>query len=165
MTRFFFLLSFLIISFSLHSQSVKKAYKLYEKGDVLKFRETLAKMDEKSIETSGKYFLYSLLYLEDLDSRANIDTSYYYLKKSKDKYPDKLTKEREELEELGIFVSSLDSIRAVIDSLEFNFVREVNSISEYKNYMLDHKGSKFYDQSKKNWHTLEFKIVSNINTW
>ena len=31
--------------------------------------------------------------------------------------------------------------------------------------MLDHKGSKFYDQSKKNWHTLEFKIVSNINTW
>ena len=165
MTRFFFLLSFLIISFSLHSQSVKKAYKLYEKGDILKFRETLAKMDEKSIETSGKYFLYSLLYLEDLDSRTNIDTSYYYLKKSKDKYPDKLTKEREELEELGIFVSSLDSIRAVIDSLEFNFVREVNSISEYKKYMLDHKGSKLYGQSKKNWHTLEFKIVSNINTW
>ena len=165
MTRFFFLFSFLILSFSLQSQSVKKAYKLYEKGDILKLKETLEKMDEKSVETSGKYYLYSLLYLENLNSRADIDISYSYLKKSIDKYPDDLSKEREELEELGIFLFSLDSVKAVIDSLEFSFVSEVNSILEYKRYMKDHKDSKFYDQSKKNWHSLEFKIVSNINTW
>ena len=165
MTRFISLISFLLFSFSLQSQSVKKAYKLYEKGELVKFKETLEKMDEKSVETSGKYFLYSLLYLKDLDNRANVDTSYSYIKKSKDKYPTEFTKEREELEELGISVFSLDSIKETIDSIEFNFVKEVNSISEYKKYMIDHKESKFYDQSKKNWHTLEFKIVSNINTW
>ena len=165
MTRFFFLLSFLVFSFSLQSQSVKKAYKLYEKGDILKFKETLEKMDEKSVETSGKYFLYSLLYLQNLDSRDDIDSSYSYIKRSKDLFPNELSKEREELEELGIFMASLDSIKSVIDSLEFNFVKEINSISEYRKYMRDHRSSKFYDQAQRNWHTLEFEIASNINTW
>ena len=165
MTRFFFLLSFLVFSFSLQSQSIKKAYKLYEKGDLLKFKETLEKMDEKSVETSGKYFLYSLLYLQNLDNRDDIDSSYSYIIRSKDLFPNELTKEREELEELGIFMASLDSIKSVIDSLEFNFVKEINSISEYRKYMRDHRSSKFYDQAQRNWHTLEFEIASNINTW
>ena len=102
MTRFFFLLSFLAFSFSLQSQSIKKAYKLYEKADFLKFKETLEKMDEKSVETSGKYFLYSLLYLQNLDSRDDIDSSYFCIKRSKDLFPNELTKEREELEELSL---------------------------------------------------------------
>ena len=165
MIRFFFLFTFLACSFSLQSQSVKKAYKLYEKGDLLKFEETLEKMDEKSIESSGKYFLYSLLYLENLESRSSIDSSYLLINKSKETYPNEFPKEREELEELGINLLSIDSIIAVIDSIEFDFVKEENTIKEYKKYMVDHKESKFYDQSKKNWHTLEFKIVSNINTW
>ena len=83
MTRLFFLLSFLVFSFQLQSQSVKKAYKLYEKGDLLKFKQTLEKMDEKSVETSGKYFLYSLLYLQNLDNRDDIDSSYSFIKRSK----------------------------------------------------------------------------------
>jgi len=165
MARFFFLISLLIFSFPLHSQSVKKAYKFYDKGDLIKLKEILIKMDEKLIDTSGKYYLYSLLYLKNTDSRTKIDTSYAYIKKSINTYPTELTKEREELEELGIFISSLDSIKAIIDSIEFSFVSKINSISEYKRYMKDHKDSKFYDQSKKNWHSLEFKIVSKINNW
>ena len=62
-------------------------------------------------------------------------------------------------------MASLDSIKSVIDSLEFNFVKEINSISEYRKYMRDHRSSKFYDQAQRNWHTLEFEIASNINTW
>nr|ADD93403.1 hypothetical protein [uncultured marine bacterium MedDCM-OCT-S04-C102] len=31
--------------------------------------------------------------------------------------------------------------------------------------MRDHRSSKFYDQAQRNWHTLEFEIASNINTW
>ena len=122
-------------------------------------------MDEKSLEISGKYFLYSLLYLKNLDSRDDIDSSYSYIKRSKDLFPNELTKEREELEALGIFMDSLDSIKSVIDSLEFNFVKDINSISEYRKYMRDHRSSKFYDQAQRNWHTLEFEIASNINTW
>nr|ADD93404.1 hypothetical protein [uncultured marine bacterium MedDCM-OCT-S04-C102] len=81
-------------------------------------------MDEKSVETSGKYFLYSLLYLQNLDNRDDIDSSYSYIKRSKDLFPNELTKEREELEELGIFMASLDSIKSVIDSLEFNLSKK-----------------------------------------
>ena len=165
MPRYSFLLFFFIISFSVHSQSVKKAYKLYEKGDLVKFVETLEKMDEKSVETSGKYYLYSLYYLIDTDNRNSIDTSFFYIKKSSDLYPDTFSKEREELEELGIIPSSIDSIISVIDSIEFDFVKEANTIKEYKKYMIDHRDSKFYGQAKKKWHTLEFEIVSNINTW
>ena len=92
MIRFFFLFTFLSCSFSLQSQSVKKAFKLYEKRDLLKFEETLEKMDEKSIESSGKYFLYSLLYLENLESRSSIDSSYLLINKSKEIYPNEFSK-------------------------------------------------------------------------
>ena len=39
MTRFLFLL--LIISYSVSSQSLKKAYKFYEKGEINKFKDAL----------------------------------------------------------------------------------------------------------------------------
>ena len=41
------LLVFLFLSFDTFSQNVKKALKLYEKGDSVKVREVLKKMDDK----------------------------------------------------------------------------------------------------------------------
>ena len=45
---------------SVFSQSIKKAYRHYERGELVKLRETLEKLDEKSVENSGKYFMYTL---------------------------------------------------------------------------------------------------------
>ena len=48
---------------SVVSQSIKKAYRHYEKGELTKLRETLEKLDEKSVENSGKYFMLSLIHI------------------------------------------------------------------------------------------------------
>ncbi len=135
----------LIISPSLsYSQSVKKAYKLYEKGDVIKFRESLEKMDEKAIESTGKFYLYSIFYLIDNQIRDNVDSSFFFINKSKESYPEVTEKEMETLQELNITRESLDSVLSVIDSIEYNFVLEESTIEEYRRYMQDHSSSKFY---------------------
>ncbi|PDH40779.1 MAG: hypothetical protein CND83_04500, partial [Rhodothermaeota bacterium MED-G19] len=156
----------LIISPSLsYSQSVKKAYKLYEKGDVIKFRESLEKMDEKAIESAGKFYLYSIFYLIDNQIRDNVDSSFFFINKSKESYPEVTEKEMETLQELNITRESLDSVLSIIDSIEYNFVLDENTIEEYRRYMQDHSSSKFYVSAMENWHSLEFNNSSLINTW
>jgi len=162
-TLIYFLL-IILPSFS-YSQSVKKAYKLYEKGEIIKFRESLEKMDEKAIESTGKFYLYSLFYLIDNEIRDNVDSSFIFIKKSKEFYPRATDKEIEILQELNITRESLDSVVSVIDSLEYNFVLDENSIEEYTRYMRDHGPSKFYVSARENWHSIEFNNSSLINTW
>ena len=132
MIRFLFFLLFICIN--LNSQSLKKAYKLYEKGEISKYRDALKKMDEKGINNSGKYFLYSTYYLLDTENRDALDSSYYYIKLSNDNFQYADDKLSEELFELNISEVTIDSIIKVIDSIEYKFVRSANIIEEYKKY-------------------------------
>ena len=122
-------------------------------------------MDEKGINNSGKYFLYSTYYLLDTENRDALDSSYYYIKLSNDNFQYADDKLSEELFELNISEVSIDSIIKVIDSIEYNFVRSANIIEEYKKYMRDHERSKFYFDALGRWHKLEFAIVREVNTW
>ena len=144
MIRFLFLL--LIISYSVSSQSLKKAYKFYEKGEINKFKDALIKMDEKGVDNAGKYYLYSLYYLKNKDNRDDLDSSYFYIRRSKETYYKVNEKVEEELKDLNISIGSIDSINNVIDSIEYIYVKEINSIDEYKKYMQDHNTSKFYSR-------------------
>ena len=109
--RLYLFISFCIL-FSPHtnSQSLKKAYRHYEKGEILKLKETLVKLDEKSVENSGKYFMYSLLYLEQREDRNILRQAYQNIITGKENYSGLDTKELEELTELGIDISTIDSI-------------------------------------------------------
>ena len=64
------LLVFLFLSFDTFSQNVKKALKLYEKGDSVKVHEVLKKMDDKGDNNPGKDFIYSILYLNNFNDHA-----------------------------------------------------------------------------------------------
>ena len=75
--RLYLFISFcFLLKSHVSSQSIKKAYRHYEKGEILKLEETLTKLDEKSVENSGKYFLYSLLYLERKEDRNILKQAY-----------------------------------------------------------------------------------------
>ena len=154
-----------LLSLSLSGQSIKKAYKLYEKGEIPKFRDALKKMDEKGINNSGKYFLYSKYYLLDRENRDALDSSYYYIKLSNDNFQYADDKLSDELFELNISEITIDSVIKVIDSIEYDFVKSANTIEEYKKYMSDHERSKFYSDALGKWHKLEFDIVREIDTW
>jgi len=165
MCKQFFLLFFLFLSFDSLSQNVKKALKLYEKGDSVKVREVLKKMDEKGDNNPGKDFIYSILYLNNFNDRSKIDTSFLYIKESRKNFSSIDDKVSLELKELNINLTRIDSVEDVIDSLEYLFVREENTIASFIEYMEDHPQSKYFESARRNWHTLEFKVASKINTW
>ena len=125
----YFILFFLAISpLSLFSQSIKKAYKFYEKGEIIKLRDALSKMDEKMNENPGKHYLYALLYLEEIEIREKLDSAFYFVKLSRRNIYSVDAKENEELIDLNITTSAIDSLEDVIDSVEFQFVLEKNNI-------------------------------------
>ena len=165
MCKQFFLLFFLFLSFDSLSQNVKKALKLYEKGDSVKVREVLKKMDEKGDNNPGKDFIYSILYLNNINDRSKIDTSFLYIKESRKNFSSIDDKVSLELKELNINLTRIDSVEDVIDSLEYLFVREENTIASFIEYMEDHAESKYFESARRNWHTLEFKVASETNTW
>ena len=165
MCKQFFLLFFLFLSFDSLSQNVKKALKLYEKGDSVKVREVLKKMDEKGDNNPGKDFIYSILYLNNINDRSKIDTSFLYIKESRKNFSSIDDKVSLELKELNINLTRIDSVEDVIDSLEYLFVREENTIASFIEYMEDHPQSKYFESARRNWHTLEFKVASETNTW
>ena len=165
MCKQFFLLFFLFLTFDSLSQNVKKALKLYEKGDSVKVREVLKKMDEKGDNNPGKDFIYSILYLNNFNDRSKIDTSFLYIKESRKNFSSIDDKVSLELKELNINLTRIDSVEDVIDSLEYLFVREENTIASFIEYMEDHAESKYFESARRNWHTLEFKVASETNTW
>ena len=150
---------------SVVSQSIKKAYRHYEKGEMVKLRETLEKLDEKSVENSGKYFMYTLLYLEQKEERSILKSAYKNIIISKENYQRLDPKDLEELIELKIDMPRIDSIEDVIDSLEYQFVLEINSIGEYIEYVINYPNSRFVSDAVSRRNTLEFSLTSNQNTW
>ena len=150
---------------SVVSQSIKKAYRHYEKGEMVKLRETLEKLDEKSVENSGKYFMYTLLYLEQKEERSILKSAYKNIIISKENYKRLDPKDLEELTELKIDMPRIDSIEDVIDSLEYQFVLEINSIEDYIEYVINYPNSRFVSDAVSRRNTLEFSLTSNQNTW
>ena len=122
-------------------------------------------MDEKMNENPGKHYLYALLYLEEIEIREKLDSAFYFVKLSRRNIYSVDAKENEELIDLNITTSAIDSLEDVIDSVEFQFVLEENNIDEYRKYMKDHKTSLFYNRAVENWHYLEFQVSKKNNTW
>ena len=150
---------------SVCSQSIKKAYRHYDKNEFEKLEETLIKLDERSSENSGKYYLYSLLYLKNKEDREKLKIAYQNILNSQRNYLNQDVKDLEELSDLKITLKSIDSVKNIIDSLEYEFVKDKNSIEEYKSYIDYYINSKFKNDAVKRWHSLEYEIVSNQNSW
>ena len=127
---------FVLISFQASSQNVKKAYKLYQKNDLVKLREILEKMDIKTPNNPGVYYLYSLLHLTNSLERISIDSAHISILNSKENILNVDEKQHLELMELDITKTSIDSLENVIDKIEFKFVLKENTVEEYERYMM-----------------------------
>tara|TARA_B100000963_G_scaffold238020_1_gene208110 strand:+ start:6120 stop:8888 length:2769 start_codon:yes stop_codon:yes gene_type:complete len=165
MLRQIILLFFLFLSFNSLSQNVKKALKLYERGDSVKVREFLKKMDEKGENNPGKSFIYSLIYLNNFNDRKLLDSSFLYIKESRKNFSSIDDKVSLELKELKINLLRIDSVEDVIDSLEYLFVIKENTVESFTKYMADHPKSLYFENARKEWHSLEFQYIKKINTW
>ena len=147
--KLFLFLFFIVISFEGISQNVKRAYKFYEKKDLVKVKEVLMKMEIKSPNNPGKFYLYSLYHLSDSLVRSSIDSAHIYILKSKENIRNVDEKESAELLELNINEASIDSLEDIIDRIEFQFVLDKNNVKQYENYMLKYASSIFYLEAKK----------------
>ena len=88
-------------------------------------------------ENPGKHYLYALLYLEEIEIREKLDSAFYFVKLSRRNIYSVDAKENEELIDLNITTSAIDSLEDVIDSVEFQFVLEKNNIDEYRKYFFE----------------------------
>jgi len=163
--KLFSFVFFIVISFEGISQNVKRAYKFYEKNDLVKVREVLMKMEIKSPNNPGKLYLYSLYHLTDSLVRSSIDSAHIYILKSKENIDNVNEKESAELLELNINKASIDSLEDIIDRIEFQFVLDKNTVKQYAQYMLKYPSSTFYLDAEKNRNTLEYTSVEIQNTW
>ena len=156
---------FVLISFQASSQNVKKAYKLYQKNDLVKLREVLEKMDIKTPNNPGVYYLYSLLHLTNSLERISIDSAHISILNSKENILNVDEKQHLELMELDITKTSIDSLEDVIDKIEFKFVLKENTVEEYERYMTKYSSSIYFKEAVKNRNVLEFVTAKSQNTW
>ena len=156
---------FVLISFQASSQNVKKAYKLYQKNDLVKLREVLEKMDIKTPNNPGVYYLYSLLHLTNSLERISIDSAHISILNSKENILNVDEKQHFELMELDITKTSIDSLENVIDKIEFKFVLKENTVEEYERYMMKYSSSASFKEAVKNRNALEFLTAKSQNTW
>ena len=163
--KLFSFVFFIVVSFEGISQNVKRAYKFYEKNDLVKVREVLMKMEIKSPNNPGKFYLYSLYHLTDSLVRSSIDSAHIYILKSKENIDNVNEKESAELLGLNINKASIDSLEDIIDRIEFQFVLDKNTVKQYEQYMLKYPSSTFYLDAEKNRNTLEYTSVEIQNTW
>ena len=106
-----------------------------------------------------------MILLEKKEDREKLKIAYQNILNSQRNYLNQDAKDLEELSDLKITLKSTDSVKNIIDSLEYEFVKDKNSIEEYKSYIDYYINSKFKNDAVKRWHSIEYEIVSNQNSW
>ena len=152
---------FVLLSFQASSQNVKKAYKLYQKNDLVKLREVLEKMDIKTPNNPGVYYLYSLLHLTNSLERISIDSAHISILNSKENILNVDEKQHLELMELDITKTNIDSLENVIDKIEF-------ILNSHSTYIQDNAYDRVYarysnDVQVKKLDFLYNKVLHNAN--
>ena len=165
MLKQFLLLFFLFLSFDTVSQNVKKALKLYEKGDSVKVREVLKKMDEKGDNNPGKHFIYSLIYLNNYNDRELLDSSFFRIKESKKNFVDLDEKISLELKELNINLLKLDnkgSENRILKGIKKNLHKVDVIITEIQFWDYYSQKSNFYNIEKIIRNNFELYDISYV---
>ena len=93
--------------------------------------------------------LYIPYFISIISMIAHYLTHLLYIKESRKNFSSIDDKVSLELKELNINLSRIDSVEDVIDSLEYLFVKEENTIASFIKYMEDHTDSKYLINAQK----------------
>lgn len=144
----------------------KRAFRLYERGDILKTVEALDKSIAKDTLNPAGYFLYSLLYTDTAFSQYNVDTAYLYTNRAFEQLQFVTEpKDIASLNALAVDSLNLEAQKDRIDSLKFLDIKGIHTILAYNGFMQKHNDALQIPEAIKLRNHIAFEITEAINTW
>lgn len=161
------LISFLLISIPLFNLEVpKRAFRLYERGDLEKTVETLEKSLEKDSLNPAAYFLYTKLYTDTAFQAYNVEKAHEFVLKSFEQFRTiQDEKDLEDLKEVGVDSLALENQKDLIDSLRFEEVKAVHQIGAYNTFIEAYNDAKQVPEAIALRDQIAFGNASEKDTW
>ncbi|OEK06573.1 WG repeat-containing protein [Roseivirga misakiensis] len=144
----------------------KRAFRLYDKGDIVKAVEALEKSVQKDTLNPGAYMLYAKVYTDTAFSSYNVDTAYAYAKKAIGQLP--LVTEAKDissLRDLQVDSLSLENLKDRIDSLKFIEVKAIHTIEAYNDFVMAYDDADERPEAISRRNRIAFENAEAVNTW
>jgi hypothetical protein len=144
----------------------KKAFRMYEKRDLVKTVEALEKSLAKDSLNPGAHYLYALLYTDTAYVNYQVDSAYKSINRSIRQYA--MVSEPKDLASLLDF--QIDSIRLElkkdeIDSLKFDLVKALHTVDDYNKFLVVHSDANQFDEAIQRRDHLAFEEAMEMNIW
>lgn len=144
----------------------KRAFRLYERGDIEKAVQLLNKSIETDTLNPASYGLYAEIYIDTAFKNYHVDTAYLYVNKALQQLQwvsDE--KDRADLREFGISEEPLTTLRHTIDSLRFEEIRIIHTIAAYDLFIETHPDAKQISKAISLRDHIAFQQVEAQHTW
>ena len=144
----------------------KRAFRMYERGDIPKTIEALEKSFEKDSLNPGAYYLYSILSIDTAYSNYDVDSAYLFVNKAIEQFTAVTDpKELEDFAELGVDSLNLERQKDKVDSLKYLLIIDQNTIAAYNAFLDNHIDAKQIPDAIKRRDRLAFEAAARTNTW
>jgi hypothetical protein len=160
-------LSFGFILLALLSLEVpKRAFRLYEKGDIEKTVELLDKSLEKDQLNPAANYLYATLFVDTAFKRFNIDTAFLFINRGIGNLKEVTDpKDLASLKEVDVDSASLEILKDRINALKFEVIKSKHTIADYNWFLKTHFDSKQIIEAIELRDRIAFEDASKKNTW
>ncbi|PIQ46953.1 MAG: hypothetical protein COW03_17540 [Cytophagales bacterium CG12_big_fil_rev_8_21_14_0_65_40_12] len=166
MTQFAQLISGIILLSIFSLEVPKRAFRLYEKGDIEKTVEALDKSLEKDQLNPAANYLYATLFVDTAFSRYNIDSAFIFVNRGIANFKKiVVAKELEELKEVGVDSIALEALKDRIDALKFEVIKSKHTIAHYNTFLQTHFDAKQIFEAIALRDRIAFEDASAINSW
>jgi len=164
--KVFLLYGFLAITAFWNIEIPKRAFRLYERGDIPKTVEALDKSIEKDTLNPAAYLLYAKLHTDTAFARYNVDTAYAYTKKAISQIG-LITDEKDiaSLKDYAVDTANLELLKDRVDSLKFLEVKAVNTIADYNAFVAQHNDAEQRPEAIRLRNLIAFGRAADLNTW
>ena len=161
-----FISSFLLTISVFNLEIPKRAFRLYERGDIEKTVETLDKSLEKDSLNPAAYYLYSILHTDTAFQAYDVDKAYAFILKAIDQYYTVSDpKDLEDLAEFQVDSVHLEQHKDLIDSLKYQLIEQVHAIETYEAFIANHNDALQIPRAIENIHEIAFQNAQDINQW
>lgn len=144
----------------------KRAFRFYQRGDLVKTVEALDRSIEKDTLNPAGYYLYAKLFIDTAFSRYNVDTAYAYTNRAYDQLQFVTEpKDIEDLNDYSVDSLTLQALKDQVDSLKFIDIEAIHTIDSYNWFVQNHSDADQIDEAIKLRNHIAFEKAEAVNTW
>lgn len=144
----------------------KRAFRLYEKGDIEKAVDALDKSLEKEQLNPAANYLYATLFIDSAFNRYNIDSAFIFVNRGIFNFNQiKDAKDLADLKEVGVDSIALEQLKDRIDALKFTIIKSKHTINDYNWFLETHFDSNQIFEAIELRNGIAFENASSLNTW